>query len=164
MIVPNQKRGGAKMIYHRLFDLPTWRLRSPLDELYRMRQQLDQMFEGVQAPYQRPGAGVFPLINLTEDKENYFLLAELPGVKADELDIQVTGNNLALSGERKIAAEEEGTRYHRREREAGTFSRIIGLPGEVNTEKVEAKLENGILTVTVPKAEAARPKQISVKS
>lgn len=152
------------MIYRRLFNLPTWRFRSPLDELYRMRQQLDQMFEDVRSPSQRPGAGVFPLINLTEDKENYYMRAELPGVKADELDIQVTANNIAISGERKIAAQGEGTKYHRREREAGTFSRMIGLPGDVNNENVEAKLENGILTVTVPKAEAAKPKQITIRS
>ena len=114
------------MIYRRWFDVPTWRLRSPLEELYRMRRQLDQMFDDTRAPYQRPGAGVFPLINLTEDKNNYFVRAELPGVKADELDIQATANNIAISGERKIATE-EGTRYHRREREAGTFSRMIGL-------------------------------------
>ena len=152
------------MIYRRLFDLPTWRFRSPLDELFRMRQQLDQMFEGSRSPYQHPGAGVFPLINLTEDKDNYYIRAELPGVKADELDIQVTANNVAISGERKIAAEGEGARYHRREREAGTFSRMLGLPGDVNNEKVEAKLTNGVLTVMIPKAEAAKPKQIAVTS
>ena len=151
------------MIYRRLFDLPTWRFRGPLEELYRMRQQLDQMFEGTRAPYGRAGAGVFPLINLTEDKDHYYMRAELPGVKADELDIQATANNIAISGERKIAAE-EGTRYHRREREAGTFSRVIGLPGDIDADKVEAKLEDGILTVMVPKAEAAKPKQISVRS
>jgi HSP20 family protein len=112
-------------------------------------------------PSQRASAGVFPLINLTEDKDNYYVRAELPGVKSDELDIQVTGNNLAISGERKIAAQEDA-RYHRREREAGTFSRIVGLPGEVDTDKVEARLENGILSIVVSKAEIAKPKQISV--
>jgi HSP20 family protein len=76
----------------------------------------------------------------------------------------VTANNLAISGERKIGAEEEGARYHRREREAGTFSRMIGLPGDIDPDKVDAKLENGILTVEVSKAEAAKPKQITVKS
>jgi len=152
------------MIYRRFFNLPTWRFRSPLDELYRMRQQLDQVFEDARTPYQPAGAGVFPLINLSEDKDSYYVRAELPGVKADALDIQVTANNISISGERKIAEQEEGARYHRREREAGTFSRIIGLPGDVNTETVEAKLENGILTVSVPKAEAAKPKQISIKS
>ena len=148
------------MIYRRLFNVPTWRFRSPWEELHRMRQQLDQMFD--ESPHPRVSAGVYPLINLTEDRDNYYVRAELPGVKGEELDIQVTGKNLAISGERKIAAEEEGARYHRREREAGTFSRMIGLPGEVDTDKVEAKLKNGILNIVVSKAEVAKPKQISV--
>ena len=148
------------MIYRRLFNVPTWRFRGPWEELHRMRQQLDQMFD--ESPHRRVSAGVYPLINLTEDRDNYYVRAELPGVKGEELDIQVTGKNLAITGERKIAAEEEGARYHRREREAGTFSRMIGLPGEVDTEKVDAKLENGILTIVVSKAEVAKPKQISV--
>jgi HSP20 family protein len=128
-----------------------------------MRKQLEQMFGDSETPHQRVSAGVFPLINLTEDKENYFVRAELPGVKGDALDIQVTANNLAISGERKIA-EEEGARYHRKEREEGSFSRMIGLPGDINPDKVDAKLQNGILTVVVSKAEAAKPKQITVKS
>ena len=151
------------MIYRRFFNVPTWRFRSPLEELYRMRQQMEQLLDSAAAPQQREAAGVLPLINLTEGKDNYYVRAELPGVKGDELDIQVTANNLAISGERKIAAEEEGARYHRKEREAGTFSRMIGLPGEVDTDKVEAKLENGILTIVISKAEIAKPKQISVK-
>ncbi len=151
------------MLYRRFFNVPTWRFRSPLEELYRMRQQMEQLLESAAAPQQREAAGVLPLINLTEGKDNYYVRAELPGVKGDELDIQVTANNLAISGERKIAAEEEGARYHRKEREAGTFSRMIGLPGEVDTDKVEAKLENGILTIVISKAEIAKPKQINVK-
>ena len=150
------------MIYRRLFDFPTFRVRSSFGELERMRRQMDRLFDEAMTPHQLPQAGVFPLVNLTEDKDKYYIRAELPGVKADELDIQVTGNNLAITGERKIAAEDEGAKYHRREREAGTFSRMIGLPGEVDTDKVEAKLENGILTVLVSKAEVAKPKQITV--
>ncbi|UCF90610.1 MAG: Hsp20/alpha crystallin family protein [Desulfobacterales bacterium] len=152
------------MFYRRLFNFPTWGLRSPFDEWAQMRRRMDRLFEGVMAPYQRAQAGVFPLINLTEDRTNYYVRAELPGVKAGELDIQATANGLAISGERKIAAAAEGARYHRREREAGKFSRMIGLPGEIDPDKVEAKLENGILTVVVSKAEAARPRQIAVKS
>ena len=151
------------MIYRRLFDIPTWRVRSPFGELERMRQQMDRLFDDAMTPHHLHQAGVFPLINLTEDKDKFYVSAELPGVKADELDLQVTGNNLAISGERKIAAEDESAKYHRREREAGTFSRMIGLPSEVDSDKVEAKLENGILTVVVPKAEIAKPKQISVR-
>lgn len=152
------------MIYRRFFNAPAWNFRSGFDDLYRMRQQLDQMFEDSTSPVQRVNAGVFPLINLTEDKNNYYIRAELPGVKGDELDIQVTANNLAISGERKIASEDDGARYHRREREAGSFSRMIGLPGDIDHDKLEAKLENGILTVVIAKAEAAKPKQITVKS
>ena len=150
------------MIYRRFLNVPTWRLRSPFEELHRMRQQLDRMFEDGAVSHQADSAGVFPLINLSEDKESYYVRAELPGVKGEELDIQVTANNLAISGERKIAAEEEGAKYHRREREAGTFSRMIGLPGDINSDKVDAKMENGVLTIVVAKAEAAKPKQISV--
>jgi HSP20 family protein len=151
------------MIYRRFFNVPTWKFRSPVEELYRLRQQMEQMLESAATPQQREAAGVLPLINLTEGKDHYLVRAELPGVKGDELDIQVTANNLAISGERKIAAEDEGARYHRREREAGTFSRMIGLPDEVDTDKVEAKLENGILTVVISKAEITKPKQITVK-
>jgi len=146
-----------------MFGLPTLRFRSTFDELNQMRQQLERLFEGYPSPYQRPRAGVFPLINLTEDQNNFYVRAELPGVKADELEIQATGNNLSITGERKIPAVAEDARYHRREREAGTFSRIIGMPTDVNSEKVEARLENGILTVVIPKAEAAKPRQIAVK-
>lgn len=150
------------MIYRRLFDFPTWSSRSAFGELERLRRQMDRLYDDVMAPQRSQRAGVFPLINLTEDKDNYYIRAELPGVKGDELDIQVTANNLSISGERKITPV-ENARYHRRERDAGTFSRVIGLPGEINSDKVEANLENGVLTIAVPKAEIAKPKQISVK-
>ena len=152
------------MIYRRLYGYPTWGFRSPFDDLQRFRRQMDRLLDEAKQPYQPPHAGVFPLINLTEDVNRYYIRAELPGMKADELDIQATGNNLAITGERKIVAEESEARYHRREREAGKFSRVIGLPGEINADRIEAKLENGILTVVIPKAEAAKPKQITVSS
>jgi HSP20 family protein len=85
-------------------------------------------------------------------------------VDADELEIQATGNNLSISGERKIEAENEDARYHRKEREAGSFSRAIGLPDDIDTEKVEAKLEDGILTIVIAKAEVAKPKQITINT
>jgi HSP20 family protein len=110
-----------------------------------------------------PSAGVFPLINVTEDKENYYVRAELPGIKSDELDIQVTKDGISISGERKIPVEGNGVKYHRREREAGKFSRLINLPGEVDVNKVEASRENGVLKVIIPKTEVAKPRQITVK-
>ena len=152
------------MIYRRLFNVPNWGFRTPFQELERMRQQMDSLFGQLSdSDYSRFRAGVFPAVNLTEDKDNYFVRAELPGVKAADLDIQATSKGVSISGERKLALEGENVRYHRRERESGSFSRIISLPGDVDADKVDAKLENGILTVIVPKAEAAKPKQITVK-
>ena len=87
----------------------------------------------------------------------------MPGLEADDINISVTGSNLSISGERKIPSEGENVRYHRREREAGTFSRVVALPGEVDADKVEARHEQGILTVVIPKAEASKPKQITVR-
>ena len=143
---------------------PEVNLRSALGELERMRQDMDRLTEGLGGrSFGLPTAGVSPLVNLTEDKDGYYVRAELPGLKADELNISATGNTLSISGERKIASEGQDIRYHRREREAGSFSRIISLPGDLDTDKVEAKLKDGILTVHIPKAEAAKPKQITVK-
>ena len=151
------------MIYRRLFEMPGWGLRSPYAELDRIRRQFDRMFEGRPDGVFRTGrAGVFPLVNLTEDRENYFVRAELPGLKADDLEIQATGNTLSISGERKIHSEEGNVRYHRREREGGRFSRMIAMPGDIDPEKIEATLANGILTVLVAKAEKAKPRQITV--
>jgi HSP20 family protein len=128
-----------------------------------MKRQMDRMLEGVATSYQRPDAGVFPLINLTESKDSFFIRAELPGVVSQDLDIQATSNTVAVAGERKIPAENKDARWHRREREAGKFSRIIAMPSEINPDKVEASLINGVLTVVVPKAEVAKPRQISVR-
>lgn len=153
------------MIYRPMLSFPTLRLRSSFDDLERMRQQMDRLmasFSGQQS--QDRSAGVFPLVNLTEDRDRFYLRAELPGVKSEDLEIQAERNTISLSGARKVGAEGGDVKYHRREREAGTFSRIIGLPGEIDPDKVAANLANGILTITIPKAEIAKPKQINVKS
>jgi len=149
----------------RRFSWPaTWSERS-FDELDRMKSQMDRVFEGLAGwPFRARTAGVFPLTNLTEDKDNYYVRAELPGMAADEIDISITGDGLSISGERKIPTEEEGAKYHRREREAGKFSRMISLSGQIDTANVEASYTDGVLTVIVPKVEAAKPRQISVKS
>jgi HSP20 family protein len=114
--------------------------------------------------YEEPSAGVFPLINVSEDKDAFYVRAELPGIKAEDLDISVTGESLSIGGERKIEVEEENVKYHRREREAGEFSRIVNLPSLIDTEKVEARCADGILEIVMPKSAATKPKQISIKS
>jgi HSP20 family protein len=130
-----------------------------------MRKQMAWLTGGLsRGLFREPAAGVFPLINVTEDKDNYYVRAELPGLKADDLDISVTGNTISISGERKLPVEDEKARYHRREREAGRFSRIISMPDQMDTGKVEARCADGILTVVLPKAETAKPRQIAVKA
>ena len=152
------------MIYRSMYGVPAWKVRTPFHELDLMQRQMDRLFDALSG--QRAGhvsAGVYPPINLTEDQENYYVRAELPGIEADKLDIQATGNSLSLSGERQIAEEANGVRYHRREREGGTFSRVITLPGDIDAEKVDAEMVNGILTIKIAKAEKAKPKQITVR-
>jgi len=152
------------MILRGLYDWPSSRWRRPTGDLATMKRQMENLFDDFFKGSSRLAtSGVYPLINLTGDKNNYYLRAEIPGLKSDELDIQVTANTITLAGERKIPTEDEKAKYHRREREAGKFSRGISLPGDVNPDKVEASLKDGMLTVTIPKAEAAKPKQITVK-
>lgn len=151
------------MIYRRFLGFPSWEFRSPFTELERMKRQMDRLMEGLSSPYQRPYAGVFPLINLTETKDSFFIRAELPGVVAGDLDIQATANSISITGERKLPAENKDARWHRREREAGKFSRMIAMPGEIDPNKVDASMVNGILSVVVPKAEVAKPRQINVR-
>ena len=151
------------MIYRRVFGVPSMDFRSPFSELERMRNQMDRLMDAFSGEsIQGRTAGVFPLVNLTEDADHYYIRAELPGIEADALNIQAERNSVSLSGERKIVSGQENVKYHRRERDAGTFSRVIGLPGEANPDNVEASLAHGILTITIPKAEAAKPKQIKV--
>lgn len=109
-------------------------------------------------------AQAFPLVNLWEDANNFYAEAELPGLAQDQVEIYVTeGNQLTLQGERKPAELPQGT-WHRQERGFGKFSRVLTLPAPVDADKVEARLTNGVLFVTLPKSASARPRQITVKA
>jgi HSP20 family protein len=152
------------MIYRRMFGFPGWGVSSPFAELEQLKRQIGRMYDEFSGtPSLRGRAGVFPPVNVTENRENYYLRAELPGIRATDLDIQTTGNTISLAGERKITVAEENARYHRREREGGKFSRVISLPDDIETDRVRANMTDGILTVVVPKAEKAKPRQITVK-
>ncbi len=152
------------MFYRTSFGAPVWRYRTPFEELENIRRQMGNLLGSFSnRSYESTGAGVFPAVNLTEDQECYYVRAEIPGAKNDDLELHITDNTLTIGGERKIPEESEDACYHRRERKAGKFSRAIALPGEVNSEKVEATFVDGILTVTVPKSEKIKPRQITVK-
>ena len=151
------------MLYRTSFGVPAWRLRSPFGDLGRMRNQLDSIFDAISGEYGHSmGAGVFPAVNITETKDDYMVRAELPGIKSDQLQLDIKERTLTIAGERKIESESDTAKYHRREREAGKFSRAVVLPGEVDTGRVDAKLAEGILSVRISKSEKAKPRQIAV--
>ena len=110
------------------------------------------------------GARMFPLVNITQDEENFYVRAELPGVKPDDLSLSVLDNKLSISGKREVPAESDKVSYHRREREGGTFSRSIELPSAINRDGVDAHFEHGLLSIVIPLAEETKPRQIRVKT
>lgn len=152
------------MIYRALFSDPSRRYGFPFHDMVGMRRQMERLFDAFSdRPADRVGAGVFPAVNITEDADTYYVSAELPGVKAADLDLNVTANQLTLAGERKISEEAGDARYHRREREAGRFSRAVSLPGDIDTDNVKARLVDGVVTVTISKAEKAKPRKVTIQ-
>lgn len=152
------------MIYRTLFGTPGRRFGSPFSNVDEMQRQMARLLDAFgERPASRVGSGVFPAVNISEDGHAYYISAELPGVHSADLDLNVTANQLTLAGERRISNEAEDVRYHRREREAGRFSRAVALPGDVDPDNVKAKLVDGILVVTVPKAEKAKPRKIAIQ-
>ena len=150
------------MIIHRLPTFPRWS--GPTSGLEAMRQEMGRLFDSLSG-YADPGsAGVFPPINVSETGEALVVRAELPGIKADQLDITVEDNTLTIAGAREMEREDEDVSYHRREREWGTFRRSLSMPVRVDPEGVKARYVDGILIVELPKAAEARPKQIAVQA
>ena len=144
-----------------------WNLFREMDNL---RKEMDDLFRGVGSGTLEtafiPGVGThrYPRINLSEDQENYYLEALLPGLDEKDIDLSVTGSTLTLSGERSEEKAEDGRTWHRRERGHGKFLRTIELPSDINGKKVSAEYKKGVLTVTMAKAESAKPKKISIAS
>lgn len=131
-------------------------------------QELDQAFGssglGIFGQSFLPGIGTgsYPRINVSEDDNHYFIEALVPGVNAEDLDLNVMQRNLTLTGERHEAEDRDYT-WHRHERGSGKFLRTIDLPTNIDTTHVDAECKNGILFVTLPKMESDRPKKISLK-
>ena len=136
------------------------------EELDRLQQEMNRLFSSYTGERIRRavGFGVFPPMNVSEDADNLYVRAELPGVNPEEIEISVEGDNLTLRGERRLPEIQAGVNYHRREREAGRFRRIITLPARINPEGVEAAFKNGVLKIVLPKAVEARAKQVKVKT
>ena len=137
----------------------------PTSRFGELRREMDRLFDAFgTGPAARPFARTagYPALNVWDGGETLCVEAELPGVKQDDLEILVVGNELTIKGCRP-PAEGEWT-YHRQERGVGEFSRSITMPCEVNADRVEAVSDAGVLMLRLPKADAAKPKQIRVKT
>ena len=141
-----------------------------LKEMESLRREIDGAFKGFGMgsflePSFLPGMGLkrFPQINVAQDKDNVYVEALVPGVEAKDLDLTVMRSVLSLTGERKEETGPQQT-WHRRERGHGKFMRTIDLPCDVDADKIVAKFSNGVLLVTMPIQERAKPKKISVKA
>jgi HSP20 family protein len=104
-----------------------------------------------------------PSMDIEETKDDLVIHAEIPGMTKDDIKIQITGDALMISGERKHEDEATGKTYHRIERFYGQFQRVIRLPTEVQPDKTKATYENGVLTIRIPKSEEVKPKEISIE-
>ncbi len=129
----------------------------------RIRREIDRLFDLLEAetPSAMP-SGVFPPINVTQDARNFYVRCELPGIDPAALNISVERNKLVLAGKREVPVEDDRVSYHRRERTGGQFSRSITLPADVDPDRVDAAYRHGVLTITLPKAETVRARQITV--
>lgn len=132
-------------------------------EFDRMQRELNRLYEpGLPKRVRRSAS--FPAVNIWTNDDNAFVTAEVPGVEPKDIDIALVGGTLTISGSRFMEDLEDNTRYHRQERNYGKFSRSIQLPFNVNASKVEANFKDGILSITLPKAEEDKPRKISVKT
>ena len=146
-----------------------WRGSNGANPVGMLRNEVDRLFAdffgptaGAAASAQGTTGRTFPALNVWEQDNELFIEAEVPGLKADDLDIAVVGNQLMIKGRRADFEEREAT-YHRRERGVGEFTRTIELPVAIEPDGVQAKLADGVLLITLPKAEAAKPRKIQVK-
>ena len=131
-------------------------------ELDEARRDMERLFDSLTDFTGLRSAGVFPPINVSEDAESVYVRAELPGIKIDDLDITMENDTLTIAGEREQVTEDGAVSYHRREREWGAFRRSFSLPTRIDSDKVEARYVDGILTVVLPKAAEARPRRVAI--
>lgn len=142
---------------------------SPYRSLINMNHEMENLFEDFFSTTRRQGDAEqalpswAPDVDLIEGKEEYTLRAELPGVSKEDVKVILTEDVLTVSGEKKSNQELKGENFHRSERVYGAFSRSFRLPNPINGEKIQAQYRDGVLTLTIPKAESVKPREIEIK-
>lgn len=138
----------------------------PFGDVSIFRQQVNRMFEHSLARSEREPVQAHtwtPTVDIYETEREIVLAVEVPGVKPEEIDIQITGDTLTIRGERKLAREDNGRQYMRIERSYGPFQRSFTLGVPINQQQVKAAYRDGLLEITLPKAEEVKPKQVKVE-
>ena len=142
-----------------------WR---PMGDLISMQDEMNRVFEDLWRRGPRsaaPAAGAWwPSVDVKETQEAYQVAAELPGLKREDVKISLTDNLLTLRGEKRAQQDRETENWHQVERAYGVFERSFQLTCPVDASKVKAKFEDGVLTITLPKSEESRPREISIES
>jgi len=137
----------------------------PRHPIHQLRREMDRLFSGVlgnvgDVSWPLAGRGR-PAVNVWETDDALKVELEVPGVEREQVELSVAGEELSIKVERP-ELEQEGTAYHRRERPVGAFARVLRLPVPVDADRVEAEMRHGVLTISLPKAESARPRKIQV--
>lgn len=144
--------------------------RRPADEVLQLQGRLQRVMNDAFGPWSfdsdtsAVGSAWAPAVDVFEDQDAIKLVAELPGLKPEDVKISIENNTLTLRGEKKQVAEEKTERVHRYERTYGRFERVFTLPSTVDADRIEANFEDGLLTVHLPRTEKARPREIPVSA
>jgi HSP20 family protein len=133
-------------------------------DIERVQREMNRLFADFYGTPRFQAARNFPALNVWTNPDGAVITAELPGVSPEDIDISVVGETLTLTGSRQPGELKEGEKYHRRERGQGKFTRTFQLPFLVEADKVEAVFDKGILRISLPRAEADKPKKIAIKA
>ena len=139
---------------------------SPLRELAPLRKEMDSLFRRFwgELPFTgTPAEEWLPSMDVSETADSIVVKAELPGMEAKDIDVSILGDRLTIKGEKKKEEEKKGEHFHSMERYYGSFQRSFRLPSTVNMDKIEAGFDKGILTITLPKTEEAKTKEIKIE-
>ncbi|MDD3802854.1 MAG: Hsp20/alpha crystallin family protein [bacterium] len=138
---------------------------SPMNDLFDLRKEIDSMFDNrfFGGMLQRFGEQAWaPVMDIVESDKDFTVKVELPGMKKEEIKINIENNILSIEGERKSESEEKGKTFHRIERSYGSFYRAVSLPKQIDEQKIKASFNDGLLTVVLPKSDIAKTKAIEI--
>jgi HSP20 family protein len=136
-------------------------MRDPFAALVAVQRAMDGAARGDWFGTRVSGGGAYPIVNVFEEGESFVIVAELPGVKKEDLDIQVQGDAVRVRGKKTVAYEDDVS-VHRRERAAGHFDRTLALPAQVDAANAAADYRDGVLTLRLPRAESARARSVAI--